>query len=122
MFAVFKLKLGILKTKNIMSKFEKRQDAQGLWKEFCKKYEEGMGPEDLTNQLQDNRNISSVIIGGLIPMNPSLTIRPYTSENMRKPREIKYLIISNRDFFVQPLFLDHSFIVVLPMVNCYLWY
>ena len=53
MFAVFKLKLGILKAKNIMSQFEKRQDAQGLGKELCKKHEEGMGPEDLTNQLQD---------------------------------------------------------------------
>ena len=53
MFAVFKLKLGTLKAKNIMSQFEKRQDAQGLWKELCKKHEEGMGPEDLTNQLQD---------------------------------------------------------------------
>ena len=36
-----------------MSQFEKKQDAQGLWRELCKKYEEGMGPEDLTNQLQD---------------------------------------------------------------------
>ena len=53
MFAVFKLKLGTLKAKNIMSQFEKRQDAQGLWKELCNKHEEGMGPEDLTNQLQD---------------------------------------------------------------------
>ena len=53
MFAVFKLKLGTLKAKNIMSQFEKRQDAQGLWKELCKKHEEGMGPEDLTNQLQN---------------------------------------------------------------------
>ena len=52
MFAVFKLKLGTLKSKNIISQFEKRQDAQGLWKELCKKHEEGMGPEDLTNQLQ----------------------------------------------------------------------
>ena len=29
-FAVFKLKLDTLKAKNIMSQFEKRQDAQGL--------------------------------------------------------------------------------------------
>ena len=49
MFTVFKLKLGTLKPKNIMSQFEKRQDAQGLWRELCKKQEEGMGPEDLTN-------------------------------------------------------------------------
>ena len=53
MFTVFKLKLGTLKAKNIMSQFEKQQDAQGLWKELCNKHEEGMGPEDLTNQLQD---------------------------------------------------------------------
>ena len=53
MFAIFKLKLGILKAMNIMSQFEKQQDAQGLWKELCKKHEEGMGPEDLTNQFQD---------------------------------------------------------------------
>ena len=53
MFAVFKLKLGTLKAKNIMSQFEKRQDAQGLWKELYNKHEEGMGPEDLTNELQD---------------------------------------------------------------------
>ena len=36
-----------------MSAYEEKQDAQGLLEELCQKYEEGMGPEDLTNQLQD---------------------------------------------------------------------
>ena len=53
MFSVFKLKLCTLKAKNIMSAYKEKQDAQGLWEELCQKYEEGMGPEDITNQLQD---------------------------------------------------------------------